>query len=330
VKAPSVSIIIPTYNRQELLLKSVESCLAQDGADLEIIIVDDGSSDQTQAIVKAYLEGEWKDCNIHYMFQDNAGASAARNHGLNLAKGKYIQFLDSDDLLMPTKITKQITVLEEPQNSTAACCYCYGKLGRFDTYSCSAAANKIGYHAKDPAELIQKLCSRMVHGMQTSAPLWRSDFLNQHTGWREDISLGDDLEYHIRLLVDAESICFVDEELFYVREHTASRLSADKISLSSLNSQILTRRAIFNTLQHSGLWDAPIQQVFLNAMRTIYANALQLGDPKTISDLEDWLCTLACLPDRKIDFLWLISIRRLLGRRFLLGTHKLITKLRVR
>ncbi len=327
IRHPAVSVVIPTFNRKALLPAAISSCLNQTFKDLEIIVVDDGSTDGTAELVSQMLGGAWPRERIAYVRQENRGASSARNRGLKVARGDYAQFLDSDDVLMPNKIAKQICELEEPQNRDAACCYCRGTMG--SSTGSGFPASEIGFRTLlAPTALAKELASKIVHGMPTPAPLWRRDFLMNQAGWREDISLGDDLEYHVRLLASADKVCFVDEELFFVREHVGPRLSTGAMSAASLESLIRTRHAIYSTLEKAGLWDAPTQQAFLGAMRTIYANALQLGDHATIRDLEEWLWKLADSPRRNHQFQALVLLRRTLGRRFLLGAHKLLNSLR--
>lgn len=325
---PWVSVVIPTHNRKHLLANSIQSCLDQSWRNIEIIIIDDGSTDGTDALVAETLATAWPEDRVRYIQQPNRGASAARNHGLQLARGDYVQFLDSDDLLLPAKITMQVQILEAPENSNAPCCYCYGRKGEAFDEAATDAASRIGVRAASPSELIQALCSRLTHGMQTSAPLWRRSFLLAHAGWREDISLGDDLEYHIRLLTSAKQIRFVEEELFFVREHSGPRLGARQTSICALASLVRTRRAIFDSVNKAGLWDAETQRDFLGAMRTVYANALQLGDRKTIRDLEGWLWSLSISPKRVAGLQLLILARRFLGRHFLLGAHGMISAVR--
>lgn len=324
--SPNVSVIIPTYNRKKLLLEAVRTCLDQTYKDLEIIIVDDGSTDETSQLVRQMLEGDWYGERIIYVQQKNRGASSARNRGLEFARGDYIQFLDSDDLLLPTKIAKQINELESPHNLFAACCYCSGTMG--DSMNIDSQKLRIGFRSLlRPSALVSALSSKVVHGLPTPSPLWRRSHLITHAGWREDIALGDDLEYYIRLLSSAEMVCFVDEELFFVREHVGPRLSTGQMSSSSLESLIRTRQSIYSTLAKAGLWDATNQQAFLGAMRTIYANALQLNDHATIRDLEDWLWKLSSKPRRKHQLHALILLRRSLGHRFLLAAYKLLNSL---
>lgn len=104
---PLCSIIIPTYNREKTILQSVESVLSQTFSDTEIIIVDDGSTDNTKSIIE-----QINDSRILYVRQTNAGAPSARNHGISLARGKYISFQDSDDNWFPYKLEHQINQLE--------------------------------------------------------------------------------------------------------------------------------------------------------------------------------------------------------------------------
>ena len=111
-----VSVIIPAYNRAHTLRRSVESVLAQTYDDLEVIVVDDGSTDSTEAVVRAI-----PDARVRYVRQINQGACAARNHGVELARGEYIAFQDSDDLWYPDKLEKQLRAMRE-QNAAIVCC----------------------------------------------------------------------------------------------------------------------------------------------------------------------------------------------------------------
>lgn len=105
-----VSIIMPSYNTAPYIAESVQSILAQSYKDWELIIVDDCSSDNTDEVVKPYLRDE----RIRYLKNEkNSGAAVSRNRALREAKGKWIAFLDSDDLWMPEKLTKQIRFMDK-------------------------------------------------------------------------------------------------------------------------------------------------------------------------------------------------------------------------
>jgi glycosyltransferase involved in cell wall biosynthesis len=101
----TVSVIIPTYNRAKTLIEAIESVMAQDYHDFEIVVVDDGSADNTYEILRAFPE-------ILVVRQDRQGVSAARNAGIAEASGRLIAFLDSDDLWLPAKLSTQVAFLD--------------------------------------------------------------------------------------------------------------------------------------------------------------------------------------------------------------------------
>lgn len=105
---PQVSVIIPAYNAGKYLAETINSVLAQSYTDFEIIISDDGSTDNTEAISKSY-----NDPRIKYKQQKNSGVSAARDNGAEHASGKYLAFLDADDLFHPDNLAKKVVALEQ-------------------------------------------------------------------------------------------------------------------------------------------------------------------------------------------------------------------------
>lgn len=108
ILAPKISIVMPTYNRENFIKEAVLSVLGQNYQNFELIIVDDGSTDKTKKIIKSI-----KDQRIIYIYQKNLGRSVARNKAIKIARGKYLAFLDSDDLFLPGKLKKQVEFLEK-------------------------------------------------------------------------------------------------------------------------------------------------------------------------------------------------------------------------
>ncbi len=106
-----VTVVIPTYNRKEYLLEAINSVLCQNYVNYEIVIVDDGSDDDTKGAVDSIISDK-----IIYIYQENRGRSAARNRGIIEAQGEYIAFLDSDDLFLPTKLYCQVEALDKNPN----------------------------------------------------------------------------------------------------------------------------------------------------------------------------------------------------------------------
>jgi glycosyltransferase involved in cell wall biosynthesis len=106
---PAVSVVIPTYNTGKYIVETVNSVLAQSYKDREILVVDDGSTDNTKEVLKPYMK------QINYIYQENKGRAGARNTAIKIAKGKYIAFLDSDDLWTAGKLEKQVAIMEQHQ-----------------------------------------------------------------------------------------------------------------------------------------------------------------------------------------------------------------------
>jgi glycosyltransferase involved in cell wall biosynthesis len=103
-KDPLVSVIIPVYNGERYLAEAIESVLTQPYRPIEVMVVDDGSTDGSAEVVKRYAP------TVQYVFQSHSGAGAARNQGINLAQGDFLAFLDADDLWVKDKLTRQMTV----------------------------------------------------------------------------------------------------------------------------------------------------------------------------------------------------------------------------
>ncbi len=108
---PAVSIVLPTYNRARFLPEAFDAIKNQTFKDWELIVVDDGSTDNTKQIVKEFAEAFPQ--NVVYVYQENQGPAAARNKGLEIAQGRYIAFYDSDDLWLPHHLEKCVTALEK-------------------------------------------------------------------------------------------------------------------------------------------------------------------------------------------------------------------------
>ena len=111
--APFFSVVIPLYNRAAIVGDTIRSVLSQDWQDFEIVVIDDGSLDNPRPAIEAI-----GDKRVRYIRQDNAGGGAARNHGIETARGRYIAFLDSDDLFLPGKLSIMARALKDDDGRT--------------------------------------------------------------------------------------------------------------------------------------------------------------------------------------------------------------------
>ncbi len=111
---PLVSVVIPTYNREKYVGEAIQSVLNQSYKNVEVVVINDGSTDNTEQIVKEIME---KDDRVKYFYQENQGSAAARNKGIQEASGEYIAFLDSDDIYLPFAIEKMVYLFKtQPEN----------------------------------------------------------------------------------------------------------------------------------------------------------------------------------------------------------------------
>lgn len=115
-----VSVIIPTYNRAELIIETIQSVLDQTFDDFEIIVVDDGSTDNTKQVVDGF-----KDSRIKYIYQENRGVANARNNGIKASSGEYIAFLDSDDMWLPENLELKVKMLDSHPDVALVSSDCY-------------------------------------------------------------------------------------------------------------------------------------------------------------------------------------------------------------
>jgi len=204
---PKVSVIIPTYNRADLLPRAIKSVLSQTFQDFELIIVDDGSTDNTKEIVKSFQN---KDERIKYVYQDNQGESGARNTGLRESQGEYIAFLDSDDEWLPEKLEKQLELFQHSDKKNLGFVSCNALIKEGDR----AREYKIPRYRKNFEELLKGnfICS-------PSSVIIKNKVFNSVGGFDKKLKMGPDWDMWIRI-AQKYDFDFVPEPLFkyYVHE----------------------------------------------------------------------------------------------------------------
>jgi glycosyltransferase involved in cell wall biosynthesis len=309
---PRVSIVIPSYNRRVLLREAIESCLQQDYANIEVVVVDDGSTDGTQESLRDLLNGS--SGKVVYYRQKNMGTSAAKNAGLRIASGDYIQFLDSDDILMPQKISMQMQLIEA-SGYRADCCLCFGRMGL--SAEGWEKAERIGEQCGDWAACLDRLCSRTIHVIPTLAPVWRKDFLASKFAWREDLWVSEEWEYYIRLMCFQPRTEFAAEDLFWVRAHEGEHLSKDSKNDRHWRSASMALIYALECIHSSGFATQRRESGILDRSGGTYINVLRYANEGNAKDFERWLLRLA-LKRQHINYMAAILLRRLLGKKALL------------
>lgn len=211
---PKVSVIIPTYNYGKYIEKAIDSVLAQTCRDFEIIVVDDGSTDNTREIIESKYKNK-----VRYFYQENKGAPTARNKGIKESKGEYLAFLDADDWFAPNNLKYKVKVLDS--NSDVGWVY------------------SDGYYVNKWGEIIDKasdrfsFCNRKLEGDISSELFSKGNYITMDSvlmrkvciekvgGFDESLPALQDYELWLRISLQYK-IKYVDELLCYYTLHSNS------------------------------------------------------------------------------------------------------------
>jgi glycosyltransferase involved in cell wall biosynthesis len=228
---PLVSILIPAYNAEQWIADTIRSALAQTWARKEIIIVDDGSRDQTLSIARRFAtEG------VSVVTQKNQGAAAARNRAFALSQGDYIQWLDADDLLSRDKIEKQIQAAEQSKSKRVLISSGWG----YFMYRPAKARFVPGplWCDLSPLEWLLRKWEHNAH-MQTATWLVSRESTDAAGAFDTRLLSDDDGEYFFRVIMRSEGIRFVPDAKVFYRASPSNRLSYIGRSSRKVEAQFL-------------------------------------------------------------------------------------------
>jgi glycosyltransferase involved in cell wall biosynthesis len=213
---PTVSVIIPTFNRSKLVVKALRSVLCQTFRDYEIIVVDDGSTDDTAKALTPYMD------RIRYVYQPNLGASAAQNRGVQLARGKWISILASDDLWLPAKLESQFKIVATLGSDFGACFTNCDFLGGMQVIP--SAFEQAGLHEElpfGPLEEPFKVILARHPAIYVQSLLVLRSLIEYPNGFDERLVVAEDTDLLFRLAFKTK-FCFVNECLVRI-DRTPSR-----------------------------------------------------------------------------------------------------------
>jgi glycosyltransferase involved in cell wall biosynthesis len=234
-------VIIPTYNAARYLPTAVDSALGQTFADCEVVVVDDGSTDDTESVMRRFRS------RVRYLRQPNRGVAAARNRGIACSRGRYVAFLDADDAWLPRKLERQIHALIAAGRSCRACYTAYTVV--------TLDQVPLRVHRSEQAGLaLEALLSRGNVIGTPSTVLAERGLFQEVGGFDPALSQCADWDMWIRLATRTE-FCYLDEPLTAYRQHDAnmsrnvpllesdSRLVLDKgFALPGLGLRLRARR----------------------------------------------------------------------------------------
>ncbi|RXG13769.1 glycosyltransferase involved in cell wall biosynthesis [Leeuwenhoekiella aestuarii] len=238
-----VSIIIPTYNRANLIRETLDSILAQTYTNWECIVVDDGSTDGTDKLLAEYVAKDSR-CQYHHRPKDRPkGANACRNYGFELSKGEYVNWFDDDDLMLSHKLQEGVKELEKGLPNFMIC--------QSEIYSLK--------ENRTQGLRCQKLVSQnpLDDYIQfkifwlTGAPLWKKKFLKKNRIYfNEQLYQSQDYDYHIRILALGESYKTSDRIGVVIREHERNMSNSIMDNPKKFLSNVIVRFWVLKNYNH--------------------------------------------------------------------------------
>lgn len=236
---PLVSILIPCYNAESWLPETLESALGQTWENIEVIVVDDGSTDNSLAVAKKFESSK-----VKVISQHNQGASVARNRALQEAQGDFIQYLDADDLLAPDKIEHQVKLLNCDRNSDYIVSCAWARF--YQTPAEAVFQPQPIWQDMLPVEWL--ICAWEENWMMHPAVWLIPRQIAETIGfWNESLSLYDDGEYFCRAILASQKVKFCQASKTYYRSGNTNSLSGLK-SFKAWQSGFLSLELSTNNL----------------------------------------------------------------------------------
>lgn len=244
IRTPEISVIVPVYNVEKFVGKCLSSLVEQTFHNFEIIAVNDGSTDDSPAILRHFEE---QYSFVHVINQDNAGMSKARNTGMKAARGRYFSFVDSDDYVAPTFLEELYCACKD-YGADIACCYYYFRYVENDflfeyPFRCKGVFNR--------AEAMEKL----LHDVQIQSLVWNKLYRRElftDYGITFPSMAFEDMATANRVFAHASRVVVVDRPLYYYNQRAGSTLAT--MNASKINDFIRAMAMVRISLERNGLY----------------------------------------------------------------------------
>nr|WP_321228516.1 glycosyltransferase family A protein [uncultured Psychroserpens sp.] len=265
---PLVSIIIPTYNRAYLIGETLESIKLQTYKNWECIVVDDGSTDNTEGLLQEYIK---KDTRFQYYLRPESkpkGANACRNFGFEKSKGEYINWFDSDDIMLPSKLEQQVKILS--LNAQSPYCICQSLwYDKENEQELGLRSEKIASTNRLEDYILYKIF------WLTTAPLWTRDFIIQNKlSFDEQLHQSQEYDFHIKALNINENYSVLDVPLVIIIMHDGAISTNIFDSDLKMESNLRVKAKI---VSHHLLKLSPTGRLkFLEILTVLYKDLLNL------------------------------------------------------
>lgn len=313
--SPTFSVILPTFNREKLVARAIDSVLLQDYQDFELIVIDDGSTDKTMEVLKRY-----KDLRLKIFKKENGGVSSARNLGLEYASGKYVTFVDSDDYFLQGFLKDAWGILS--QNQVSGLFYSGFAIEDKKTREIPLFWGKEFFETKffDHYEFFKDFCL-FAGNSWACAKFFDRDAINaHHIRFSEDISYGEDLNFILQFLFFVPDIGLRDQR-FYCYDVRHESLDRGQIDIDTQSENILkNHRKIANMLvlhQRKELFYCLNALTITHLYGRYFKKAREWrGKP---SDWENEFLEICADPEQKLNFVQVIRKKCIMLKPPILG-----------
>lgn len=277
VNNPLVTVIVPVFNSEEFLEKSLMSVWQQNYRPIELLIVDDESTDLSIEISSNFkTKNDSESFNVKLLRNIKKGAPSARNYGLSLSNGKYIQFLDSDDILLPNKIESGVKFLSANDSEIV--------------YSKAQFIDRDG-------NLIKSFWGRPLQNdssdyfefpWQTMCALYTKGIIERIGYWNEELTINQDWEFALKFVISNCKIIFIDKVQSYYRTGATDNIGSN-LSMDKIYSKEVSTRNIYLLIKESKKLDAYLKNKFTKRFIYVIIEYGKLGEWNKINNLNSFL-----------------------------------------
>ncbi|MDD9266529.1 glycosyltransferase family 2 protein [Paenibacillus sp. GCM10023248] len=297
--SPKVSVIVPVYNCEKYISNCLESIISQTYSNIEIILVNDGSTDGSENLIKKYLD---IDKRIFYCYQDNSGPSTARNKGISSASGEYLVFVDSDDTIDKLYIEHMLDNMLVSQADLVCCGYkdisIYGVLNCTDFYFTSSDSKH------NFMEMVCEGTGGVLWGKIYKAEIIKKNNLQMD----KNIFMSEDLVFVLQYATYCSSFVAIREYLYHYNRLNQNSISSN-ISVSYLKNYILVCKHMENIFRTVNMTEHRINQIVTKRIQDVVINLVEqqsinlklIGIKKAINNVKQ-LVTAQYIEEYKNNF----------------------------
>lgn len=293
-----VSIIIPVYNAEVTIEKCLKSIINQSYKNIEIIVVNDGSTDKTENLILKYCE---EDRRIMLINQNNSGVSNARNNGIKLATGDFILFVDSDDWLDNNMIEKMIEIAQREKTDVVRCNFFDEKIKKICVPDMYNLKNRRIVSKDYESELVREhflLAKEPIKNLVMLLLIKKEFLINNMIYFDENLYMMEDVVFYQKIINSSKSIYFMNEPLYHYMENSNSVTNNPEKYLKMISGIIITNKFLIEYMKKNNTLKNNEKLINANHMRIIIIYIYYIFSNKGKKEFKRVMCDLY----KNVDF----------------------------